>query len=121
MLRYDSPVQRSTVRFTLEPITIAGQEISAGQQVSAVIASANRDPLYFPDPDRFDITRHPNRHLSFGRGIHFCLGAPLARAEARLAFEFLLREAPNIEFGEDKFVRNGNTFFRGLNSLPVRW
>jgi pimeloyl-[acyl-carrier protein] synthase len=121
MLRYDSPVQRSTVRFTLEPITIAGQEIDAGQQVSAVIASANRDPLQFPDPDRFDITRNPNRHLSFGRGIHFCLGAPLARTEARLAFEFLLQEAPNIEFGEGKFVRNGNTFFRGLNSLPVKW
>jgi pimeloyl-[acyl-carrier protein] synthase len=121
MLRYDSPVQRGTVRFTLEPIEIAGKIIEAGQQVSAVLGAANRDPAQFPDPDRFDITRSPNRHLAFGRGIHFCLGAPLARTEARLAFRHILEHAPNLELMDDKPLWSGNTFLRGLISLPVRW
>src|SRR5690606_32353898 len=83
MLRYDSPVQRATNRFALEPIEIAGKRIEPGQQVSAVLGAANHDPSHFPDPDCFDVRRTPNRHLAFGFGIHFCLGAPLARAEGQ--------------------------------------
>jgi cytochrome P450 len=121
MLRYESPVQRSTLRFTTEPLTVAGQTIATGQQVSAVIGAANRDPAQFPAPDRFDIRRQPNRHLAFGRGIHFCLGAPLARTEARIAFSQLLDNFPGMELATDTPDWSGNTFLRGLNSLPVKW
>jgi cytochrome P450 len=121
MLRYDSPVQRSTGRFTTDPVEICGQVIEPGQQLSGVIGAANRDPDQFPDPDRFDITRSPNRHLAFGRGIHFCLGAPLARIEARLAFGLILSTFPRLELAVDEPEWSGNTFLRGLNALPVRW
>lgn len=121
MLRYESPVQRATARFTSEPIEIAGQAIPPGQQVSAVIGAANRDPAHFADPDRFDITRQPNPHLAFGRGIHFCLGAPLSRAETRIAFGRLLAEFPGLMLASDSADWNGNTFLRGLSSLPVTW
>lgn len=121
MLRFESPVQRATFRFATAPITIAGQTIEAGQQVSALIGAANRDPAEFPEPDRFDVRRQPNRHLAFGRGIHFCLGAPLARTEARIAFGQLLADFPNMELATDTPDWNGNTFLRGLNSLPVKW
>jgi cytochrome P450 len=121
MLRYESPVQRGTIRFTLAPLEVAGQVIESGQQISAVIGSANRDPDQFPDPDRFDIARQPNRHLAFGRGIHFCLGAPLARTEARLAFDLLVHGFPALEMVDEKADWSSNTFLRGLNSLRVRW
>jgi pimeloyl-[acyl-carrier protein] synthase len=121
MLRFESPVQRGTTRFTIASLEIAGQTIAAGHQVSTVIGAANRDPAPFPDPDRFDITRQPNHHLAFGRGIHFCLGAPLARAEARIAFSQLLNDYLNLELATDTADWNGNTFLRGLNSLPIRW
>jgi cytochrome P450 len=120
MLRFESPIQRATVRFTTTPYEICGKVIEPGQQVSAVIGSANRDPEQFPDPDRFDITRRPNRHLAFGRGIHFCLGAPLARTEARLAFDLLLTALPGLELASSEPDWSGNTFLRGLNTLPVR-
>jgi cytochrome P450 len=118
MLRYDSPVQRGTGRFPLEPIEIAGTRIEPGQQVAAVIGAANRDPSHFPDPGRFDVRREPNRHLAFGFGIHFCLGAPLARAEGQIAFQRLLNAFPRIELAGEP-VRRRNTFLRGLRRLPV--
>lgn len=121
MLRYESPVQRATARFAAVPVEIAGQTVPNGQQVSAVIAAANRDPAHFAEPDRFDITRQPNHHLAFGRGIHFCLGAPLARAEARIAFGQLLAGFPTLELVSDVPQWSGNTFLRGLRALPVRW
>src|SRR5262249_16332956 len=79
LLRYTSPVETATERYTREEVTIADTTIPRGQLVLAVIASANRDERQFPDPDALDITREPNRHFAFGQGIHFCLGAPLAR------------------------------------------
>jgi pimeloyl-[acyl-carrier protein] synthase len=121
MLRYESPVQRATIRFTGRSLAIAGQTLEPGQQVSAVIGAANRDPAHFPDPDRFDITRQPNRHLAFGLGIHFCLGAPLARTEARIGFGQLLANFPGMALATDTPDWSGNTFLRGLNSLPVTW
>jgi pimeloyl-[acyl-carrier protein] synthase len=120
MLRFETPVQRGTSRFTKEPMAYAGETIPAGSQVSGVIGSANRDPQQFPDPDRFDITRSPNRHLAFGRGIHFCLGAPLARTEARLAFKRLLEEFPLMELMEERPNWNGNSWMRGLRTLPIK-
>jgi pimeloyl-[acyl-carrier protein] synthase len=121
MLRYESPVQRATFRIAIAPVEVAGQVIEPGQQISAVIAAANRDPEHFAEPERFDIGRSPNRHLSFGLGIHFCLGAPLARTEARLGLGRLLERLPNLRLAEPSAPPDwrANTMFRGLRSLPV--
>jgi cytochrome P450 len=119
MLRFESPVQRATFRLTNEPVTLSNGTIETGQQVSAVIAAANRDPDQFPDPDTFDIARQPNRHVAFGLGIHFCLGAPLARAEARIGFARLLERLPNLQLAGDTADWLPDTFFRGLCTLPV--
>jgi pimeloyl-[acyl-carrier protein] synthase len=119
MLRYDAPLQRSTYRYAAEKTVIAGQTIEYGQSVSAVIGSANRDPDVFCNPESFDITRHPNRHQSFGRGIHFCLGAPLARLEAQIAFKTLLETFPKLDFSSDASVWRPNSIFRGLERFPV--
>lgn len=119
MLRFDSPVQRATFRLTTERLEIGDIVIEAGQQVSAVIGAANRDPSQFPLPDTFDITRQPNRHLAFGQGIHFCLGAPLARTEARIGFTRLLDQLPDLKLVSQTPDWTANTVFRGLRSLPV--
>ncbi len=119
MLRYESPVQQAITRITTEPVEIAGRRIEAGQVLSAVIGAANCDPDQFPDPDRFDITRDPNRHLAFGFGIHFCLGAPLARLEARVAFARLFEQMPNLRLVNDEADWEPNTRVRGLRSLPI--
>jgi cytochrome P450 len=119
MLRYESPVQQSVLRISTEPVEIAGQSIAAGQMLSAVIGAANRDPAQFTNPDEFDITREPNRHLAFGTGIHFCLGAPLARIEARVAFERLFAQLPNLRLVHDAPAWIPSTRLRGLESLEI--
>lgn len=119
MLRYESPLQRSTFRVTTSTTSIGGQEVGAGQRVSAVIAGANRDPDQFKHPDRFNISRRPNRHVSFGMGIHRCLGEKLSRAEARIVFTRLLERAPEISLacGTPRYAA-GN-LFRRLEALPL--
>jgi cytochrome P450 len=97
MLRYESPVQQGTFRIVAEPVEIRGKTLEAGSLVIALLGAANRDPELFPDPDRFDIARSPNRHLGFGIGIHFCMGASLARAEARIGFNRLLERLPGLQ------------------------
>jgi cytochrome P450 len=95
--------------------------IPRGETVFAVLASANRDPSQFPQPDTLDLSREPNRHLAFGLGIHYCLGAPLARLEGTIALAALLRRAPGIRLavaGERLRWRRGD-ILRGLESLPV--
>lgn len=119
MLRYDAPVQRATFRWSRAATEVAGVAIGEGASVAVVIGSANRDGNQFPDPDRFDIGRTPNRHLAFGRGIHFCLGAPLARLEGRLALEGLTRRWAGATVA-DGVVRRPNTAFRGFRHLPIR-
>jgi cytochrome P450 len=119
MLRYESPVQRSTPRFAAEPFAIGGERIEAGQQISLMFGAANRDPAHFSAPDRFDITRQPNPHLGFGMGIHYCLGAPLARIEARVAFTHILERLPAIRLATDTPAWKPVTWLRGLKSLPV--
>lgn len=117
LLRYDSPVH-ATARTTLEPIEIGGTKIDAGQRVALLLASANRDPEAFERPDEIVVDRSPNQHVGFGGGIHFCLGAPLARIEARVVFEALV----SLERLEllDTDVRWRPTFpIRGLESLEV--
>ena len=118
LLRYDSPVQ-GVVRFTTARAEVGGREIEAGATVLAMVAAANRDPARFPDPDRLDVTREDNRHLSFGRGIHFCLGAPLARLEGEVAFGALLRRFPRLEVAAPGARRQGTLALRGLASLPL--
>lgn len=121
VLRYDGPVQ-AIPRFILQDAEVGGQRIAAGQRILAWIAAANRDAAEFPDPDRFDITRSPNHHLAFGAGIHFCLGAPLARLEARVALTILLHRLETIELAERTApALTGNTFLRGVTRLPLRF
>jgi cytochrome P450 len=117
-LRYDSPVQM-TGREAQENVEIGGKQVQAGEIVFALIGAANRDPVQFPDPDRFDITRNDNRHVAFGHGIHFCLGAALARLEAQLAVGEVVRRLPNLRLGTEAPQRRDAFTLRGLTSLPV--
>ncbi|MFF1688055.1 MULTISPECIES: cytochrome P450 [unclassified Streptomyces] len=120
-LRYNSPVHASAFRFAAEPLDIAGQHIPAGDAVLVSLAAASRDPQHFPDPDRFDLRRAPNSHLGFGHGLHHCLGAPLARAEATIALRLLLRDRPALEFATDAatLTWRTSTLLRGLTELPL--
>ncbi|QNP74252.1 cytochrome P450 [Streptomyces roseirectus] len=121
-LRYDGPVNLSTYRYTTEPVTIAGVEIPARELVLAAVTSANRDGARFPEPDRLDVARSPNRHLSFGAGIHYCLGAPLARQEARVAFRDLLARYPHLELAvaPTELTYRQSLLMRGPEALPLR-
>ncbi|HET6598206.1 MAG TPA: cytochrome P450 [Anaerolineales bacterium] len=118
MLRYDNPVQ-ITYRAALEAAEIQGRQIRQGDLVNSIVGSANRDPRRFSNPDRFDITRDEGRHLGFGLGIHFCIGAPLVRLEAEIVFETILRRFPNICLATDTLEWQEHPIFRGLKSLPV--
>ena len=118
MLRYDSPAQ-ITSRVALTDIELRGQKIETGQLVLAVLAGANHDPAQFADPDRFDITRNEGRHLAFGHGIHFCLGAPLALAEAEVAVATLLRRFPEPQAAFETPDRGHSFILRGLKSLRL--
>jgi cytochrome P450 len=119
LLRYDPPVQW-TSRVTGETLTLGGQEIERGQILLASLGAANRDPLVFPDPDRFDIRRKDNKHLAFGSGIHFCLGASLARMEAEIAIATLITRYPNLKLATKKLRWRKGITFRGLHELPLR-
>jgi cytochrome P450 len=119
LLRYDSPVQ-GTSRHPLEDADVNGYPVKAGQELFLMIGAANRDPAQFRDPDTLDIGREDNRHLSFGNGIHYCLGAPLARIEGPLAINALLERFPRIRPATDKLDWGDNIVLRGLRSLPVR-
>jgi cytochrome P450 len=121
MLRFESPVQRATFRVTTEAMTICGVTLEKGQQVSAIIGSANRDPARFDEPDRLDIGRQPNRNVAFGLGIHACLGPSLARLEGKIAFERLLARVPRLRLVDGEPNWNlATTAVRGLTSLPIR-
>src|SRR6266849_2734224 len=117
LLRFDSPVQ-VTGRIASEPLEIGGQHIEAGQWVLPLLGAANRDALQFSEPDRLDLTRNPNPHVGFGRGIHFCLGAPLARLEGQMAIAALVQRFPKLELA-GKPIRRDQITLRGLKSLPV--
>jgi cytochrome P450 len=119
MLRYESPVQ-ITYRSALVDAEINGKHIRRGDLVNSVLGSANRDPERFSDPDCFSITRSEGRHLGFGMGIHFCIGAPLVRLEAEIVFETILRRFPDITLAAESLAWQEHPIFRGLKSLPVR-
>ena len=118
MMRYDNPVQ-ITYRSAIEDAEINGKLIRKGDLVNTIIGSANRDPHRYTEPNRFDITRDEGRHLGFGLGIHFCIGAPLVRLEAEIAFETILHRFPNIHLATDDLQWQEHPIFRGLKSLPV--
>ena len=118
LLRYDGPVQR-TSRMTMADVEIGGKQIPKGRVVVAAIGAANRDPTYCSDPERLDITRKENRHIAFGFGIHFCLGAPLARIEGQVAIGTLLRRMPALKLVSDKPEWRESSVLRGLKTLPV--
>ncbi len=120
-LRYTSPGEIATVRLAREEATIGSITIPRGELVLAVLGSANHDESQFPDPDTLDIAREPNRHLAFGQGAHFCLGAPLARLEGQIAITTLFRRFPNLRLaGPPESLRwRKGLFFRGLEELPV--
>ena len=117
-LRYDSPVQR-TARIPSTDVELDGHTIRQGTMVVAAIGAANRDPAQFVDADRLDIGRRDNRHVSFGFGIHFCLGAPLARLEGQVAIGALIRRAPRLQQASEALEWRESSTLRGLKSLPV--
>ncbi|MER6117144.1 cytochrome P450 [Streptomyces sp. A0642] len=124
MLRYAGPVETPTYRFTTEAVDIGGTVIpGGGELVLVAMSDANRDPDRYPDADRFDITRDARGHLAFGHGIHYCLGAPLARIEAAVAVRSLLERCPGLALDADPAELTWRTgmLIRGPEGLPVRW
>ena len=118
VLRYDPPVQ-FTGRIALEEMEVGGATLQKGQQSVILLAAANRDAAQFPDPDRFDITREGNQHIAFSFGIHFCLGAPLARVEGQIALSTLVRRFDNLALETEAPEYKENIVLRGLAALPV--
>lgn len=118
LLRYDSPVQ-VIERIALEEMDVGGQTVAAGEQLGIMLGAANRDPARFPDPDRLDIGRDDEPLIAFGAGVHFCLGAPLARLEARIAIDSLVRTVPNLALATDEPKWRPSFVLRGLEELPV--
>jgi cytochrome P450 len=116
-LRFESSNQLGNRRLKRDA-TLGGKAMPAGTYIHLCIGAANRDPAHFPDPDRLDITRSPNRHLAFGAGIHACAGMSLARMEAQIAIGKLLKRFPNLR-PDGTPVRGGRARFRGFQSLPV--
>lgn len=121
LLRYDGPAETASERYAREDISIAGVTIPCGALVFAVLASANRDQDQFEDPDELNLARQNNRHLAFGQGSHYCLGAPLARLEAQIAFQTLLHRAPALRLAvpSEALRWKPGLVLRGLESLPV--
>lgn len=123
LLRYTSPLQRSAFRYTTEPLEIGGTSIPVSERVSVRLFTANRDPERFERPQVLDVARVENNHLAFGHGVHFCLGAPLARLEGQIVFDSLLRRFPDLALAcapEELHWRPFNGFINGLVALPVR-
>lgn len=120
LLRFESPVQVAQ-RIAREDCVVAGQPVEAGQCLFAMLGSANRDPDAFPNPDRLDFERGDVRHLAFGQGVHFCLGASLARLEGAVALETLLRRLPGLESDGEAPVWRERIVLRGLERLPVHF
>ncbi|MFI9464250.1 cytochrome P450 [Streptomyces xiamenensis] len=123
LLRYDGPVELATWRFAREPLVLGGQRVERGDPVLVVLAGADRDPRRFERPDVLDLARRDNQHLGYGHGIHYCLGAPLARLEGRAAIGMLLSELPDIRLAvdPDDLRWRGGLIMRGLRSLPVEF
>lgn len=123
LLRYDGPVELATWRYATEPVSLGGQDVAAGDPVLVVLAAADRDPDRFQNADTLDLARSDNQHLGYGHGIHYCLGAPLARLEGQVALATLLRRLPDLRLAaEPADLRwRGGLIMRGLRTLPVEF
>ncbi|MBQ0866522.1 cytochrome P450 [Streptomyces smyrnaeus] len=123
LLRYDGPVELATWRFATRELTVGGQRVREGEPVLVVLAAADRDPAKFTDPDALDLTRRENQHLGYGHGIHYCLGAPLARLEGQTALATLLHRLPDLRLSADpeELRWRGGLIMRGLRRLPVEF
>ena len=121
LLRHDGPVETSTSRWVRADTEFGGQSMRRGDLMRAVIASANRDPAQFDRPDELDVGRSDNRHLAFGLGAHYCLGAPLARLEGVIALETLFRRLPQARLAASPLVWRSGVLFRGLHTLPIQY
>lgn len=120
-LRFDGPVDMATARYTAEPVTLGGTEIPADEIVYVALSAANRDPARFAAPDILATDTPTAGHLAFGHGIHFCVGAPLARVEAEIAFTALLHRFPDLTLSPTADIHwQTSTLIRGLLELPVR-
>jgi cytochrome P450 len=121
LLRYDGPLETATERYAREDVTIAGVTIPRGEKMFAVLASANRDESQFDRPDALDLAREPNRHLAFGLGVHYCLGAPLARLEGQIAINTLLRRVSDVRLAlpRNALKWRPGLVLHGLKSLPL--
>jgi cytochrome P450 len=120
-LRFESPVETASFRITTEPVQIGDQTVPAGEVVIVGLLAANRDEERFPQPDELRLDRKPNAHMAFGHGIHFCIGAPLARLEAQVAFTGLLTRFPDLRLAPDTEPHwRPGLLMRGLESLPVQ-
>ena len=118
MMRYDTPLQLFR-RWVREDLQFGGIALRAGMQVGLIFGAANRDPAHFPEPQRFDVARRDNDHISFGAGVHYCLGAPLARLELQIALATLLRRLPRLRLAGPEPQFRDAYVIRGLRSLPV--
>jgi cytochrome P450 len=122
LLRFVSPVQMSEARYVTRDLELHGQSLRRGDSIVALLGAANADPARFPDPEKLDLSRSPNLHLSFGSGMHFCLGAQLARVEAQVGFERLFSRHPRLALAvaDSELKYSGNMLLRALVALPVR-
>jgi cytochrome P450 len=122
LLRFVSPVQMSEPRYAIRDLEFHGQSLRRGDYIVAWLGAANADPARFPDPDKLDLARSPNPHVGFGSGIHFCLGAQLARVEAQVGFERLFTRYPRLALAvaDSELKYSGNMLLRALVALPVR-
>jgi cytochrome P450 len=120
LLRYDSPVQ-ATGRVVYEDVEVGGLTLKPRAQVNFMLGAANHDPARFDNPHQLDLSRQPNPHPAFGSGIHYCLGAPLARLEGQIAFATLLERMPDLRLEIDEPKYRDNFILRGLEALPVSW
>jgi cytochrome P450 len=122
LLRFVSPVQMSEPRYVMRDLEFHGQSLRRGDYITAWLGAANADPARFPDPGKLDLARSPNPHVSFGSGVHFCLGAQLARAEAQVGFERLFTHYPKLALAvaDTELKHSGNMLLRALAALPVR-
>jgi cytochrome P450 PksS len=124
ILRYNGPVDITTTRWTFDDVEIGGTVIPKGEAVWAALLAANRDPAQFENPDVFDITRDPNKHIGFGNGIHYCVGAPLARLEGAIALNALVQRLPDLELAvpqDDLHWTTGVLIIHGMLEMPVRY
>ena len=123
LLRFVTPFQMSEARHVIRDLEFHGQSLRRGDYIVALLGAANADPARFPDPEKLDLSRSPNPHVAFGSGMHFCLGAQLARVEAQVGFERLFTRHPclALALADSELKYSGNMLLRGLVALPVRW